>query len=292
MRMVGSRLFGYNAVVGEVAFVLGGGGLLGVCEVGMARALLEAGVRPDLVVGTSIGAINGAVLACDPTPSGAAKLMELWDELAEQDVLSGSLLGRIGELVRTRTSLHSNAALRQLLHDRLPAQTFAETKVRFECVAASIEHAQEHWFTDGDLVAAVLASSALPGIFPAVEINGEHFLDGGLVNSIPIARAVRQGADEVWVLHVGRIEEPLSAPRFPWEVGFVAFEIARRHRFHTDLAFLPDDVTVHVLPTGMGERRSSTWSNLRYRDQGRVGDRAELAYQATRDYLADLRRTG
>jgi NTE family protein len=258
----------------------------------MARALFEAGVRPDLVVGTSIGAINGAVLACDPTPSGAARLREVWDELAAHDVLGGSLFGRIGELVRTRTSLHSNSALRKLLQDRLPVQTFAETQVRFECVAASVERAQEHWFTEGDLIEAVLASSALPGVFPAVEIDDEHFLDGGLVNSIPIARAVRQGADEVWVLHVGRLEEPLTAPRTPWEVGFVAFEIARRHRFYTDLSVLPQGVAVHVLPTGLGERRASTWSNLRYRDRSRVGDRAEIAYRATRDYLSELRRAG
>jgi NTE family protein len=275
-----------------VAFVLGGGGLLGVGEVGMARALLEAGIRPDLVVGTSIGAINGAAIACDPTPSGAAKLMALWDQLAAQDVLGGSLLGRLGELVRTRTSLHSNLALRRLLQEQLPVRTFEETEVRFECVAASVEQAREHWFTDGDLVEAVLASSALPGIFPTVAIDGEHFFDGGLVNSVPIARAVQQGADEVWVLHVGRIEEPLTPPRFPWEVGFVAFEIARRHRFHTDLAFLPEGVTVHVLPTGLGERRSSTWSNLRYRDRARIGDRAEIAYRASRDYLLDARRAG
>jgi NTE family protein len=94
------------------------------------------------------------------------------------------------------------------------------------------------------------------------------------------------------VLHVGRVEEPLSAPRFPWEVGFVAFEIARRHRFHTDLAFLPDGVTVHVLPTGLAERESSTWSSLRYGDRGRIGDRADVAYRATRDYIADAKRAG
>src|SRR5207245_345987 len=106
--------------------------------------------------------------------------------------------------------------------------------------------------------------------FPPVRIGDEHFLDGGLVNSIPLDRAVARGADTVWVLHVGRIEEALSAPRFPWEVGFVAFEIARRHRFHTDLARVPDDVTVHVLPTGLPRRRASTWSNLRYRDGGPI----------------------
>jgi NTE family protein len=278
--------------MGPVAFVLGGGGLLGACEAGMARALFDAGVRPDLIVGTSIGAINGAAIACDPTPAGAVRLVEMWEQLSAQDVLGGSLFGRIGELLRTMTSLHSNAALRSLLEDRLTARTFGETKVRFECVAASIEHAQERWFAEGDLIQAVLASAALPGVFPAVEIDGEHYLDGGLVNSIPIARAVQQGAKEVWVLHVGHIEEPLSAPRFPWEVGFVAFEIARRHRFHTDLAFLPDGVTVHVLPTGQDARPAASWSNIRYRDQSRIGDRVDRAYQATSDYLTSAQRAG
>jgi NTE family protein len=274
--------------VGDVAFVLGGGGLLGACEAGMARALAEAGVRPDRVFGTSIGAINGALIASDPSPAGALRLVEMWDRMSADDILAGSLLGRISELVRTRTSLHSSSALRRLLEERLPVTDFSQLEVPFECVAASIERAEEHWFTDGDLIDAVLASCALPGVFPPVEVDGEHFLDGGLVNSIPVARAVRRGATDIWVLHVGRIEEPLRVPRFPWEVGFVAFEIARRHRFHTDLAYLPEGVTVHTLPTGLGIRPSSSWSNLRYRDAARIGNRVEAAYDATAAYIKRL----
>jgi NTE family protein len=275
--------------VSRTAFVLGGGGLLGAAEAGMARALLEAGVVPDLVLGTSIGAINGAALAADPTPEAANRLVEMWAGLAADDVLGGSLLGRIGELLRTRTSLHSNSSLRRLLQQYLP-ERFDDLVAPFQCVAASVERASEQWFSEGPLIDPVLASAALPGVFPAVEIDGEHYLDGGLVNSIPISRAVQLGADVVWVLHVGRIEEPLSAPRFPWEVGFVAFEVARRHRFHTDLAHLPDGVTVHILPTGLGDRTSSTWSNLRYRDRSRIGDRTDLAYRATLTYVADAER--
>jgi NTE family protein len=278
-------VIGYTPSVGDVAFVLGGGGLLGACEVGMARALAEAEVRPDLVVGTSIGAINGAAIACDPSVNGTEHLAEMWAKLSSRDVLGGTVLGRFGELVRSGTSLHSNASLRQLLEKHLIARTFAETAVRFECVGASIEQAREHWFTEGELIPAVLASSALPGVFPPIEIGGEHFFDGGLVNSVPIARAVRQGATEIWVLHVGRIEEPLAVPRYPWDVGFVAFEIARRHRFHTDLAYLPDGVSVHVLPTGSGVGRPSPRSNLRYRNAGRIDERVELAYRATQSYL-------
>lgn len=270
------------------AFVLGGGGLLGVAEAGMLHALLEAGIVPELICGTSIGAINGAAIAADPTASGALRLLELWDGLAADDVLGGSLIGRIVEVVRSGTALHNTEPLRAQLTERLPVKSFEELAVPFECVAANIERAQEHWFTSGNLVDAVLASCALPGVFPPIRINDEHFFDGGLVNSIPISRAVHKGADTIWVLHVGRIEEVLKPPRSPWQVGFVSFEIARRHRFHTDLARVPDDVTVHVLPTGLAERNAATWSNLRYRDRGRTGNRATLAYQATRTYLAEL----
>ncbi len=274
--------------MGCTAFVLGGGGLLGACEAGMARALLEHGVVPDLVVGTSVGALNGVAIAADPSPTGAARLVEMWARISSDDVLGGTMLGRLGRLVRYGTHLHANEPLRRLLLGTLPVQRFDELPVRFECVAASVERAEERWFTAGPLVPAVLASAALPGVLPPVEIDGEHFLDGGLVNSIPIARAVALGADVVYVLHVGRIEEPLAAPRRPWDVAFVAFEIARRHRFHADMRAIPDGVTVHVLPTGHEPQRASTWSNLRYRDIRRVGGRVERAYEATGGYLEGM----
>jgi NTE family protein len=272
--------------VTDDAFVLGGGGLLGAAEAGMARALLEAGIVPGLICGTSIGAINGAALAADPTPAGAEELVTTWERLATGSVFGGSLLGRAVGLLGRGTSLHGNEQLRDLLAERLPAKDFADLAVPFECVAASIEGAREHWFSSGDLVQAVLASCALPGVFPPVAVDGEHFFDGGLVNSLPLERAIRQGARRIWVLHVGRIEEELTPPRNLWQVGFAAFEIARRHRFNTDLAAIPDTVEVHVLPSGQPPRRAGTWSNLRYRDVGRSSGRAAAAYRATRDYLA------
>lgn len=270
------------------AFVLGGGGLLGAAEAGMARALLEAGVRPDLVCGTSVGAINGAALAADPTPDGARLLLAFWDALTDEGVLDGSVVQRVAEVVRRRTSLHGNGRLRRMLREQLPVQTFEELAVPFECVAASVEQARECWFNTGDLIEPVLASCALPGVFPPVRIGDEHFYDGGLVNSIPLDRAVQRGADTIWVLHVGRLEEELAPPRFFWEVGFVAFEIARRHRFHSDLDRVRPNVTVHVLPSGLPQRAAATWANLRYRDTRRIARRAELAYDATRQYLEAL----
>src|SRR4051812_18008195 len=268
---------------GGTAFVLGGGGVLGAAEVGMLRALFERGISPDLIVGTSVGAINGALVAADPTGSAVDRLRRVWEELASQRIFAGSVLAQMRTLVRTRTHLHPREPLRELLTAHLPVQTFAELAVPFQCVAASIERAAEHWFTEGALIDAVLASCAVPGLLPPVEIDGEHYLDGGLVHSIPVGRAVALGADTIYVLHVGRIDRPLQPPATPWEVAQVAFEIARRHRFVGDLAALPSGVALHVLPAG-DETPPST-ANLRYRNFAHVPDRIDKAYRATCAYL-------
>ncbi|MCU1589370.1 MAG: Patatin [Frankiales bacterium] len=272
----------------ETAFVLGGGGVLGACEVGMLKALLEHGIRPDLVVGTSIGALNGAFVAADPRPETATRLASLWRDMVAGDVFSGSLLRRAGTLAKTRTHLHPFGPLRSLLRESLPVERIEDLEVPFQCVAASIERAAEHWFTEGPLADAVLASCAVPGLLAPVRIGDEHFMDGGLVHSIPVGRAVALGATTVYVLQVGRVEQPLVAPRRPWEVGLVAFEIARRHRFATDMASIPDGVTVHVLPVGEEPPRYDSRAALRYRDLSSVGSRVDRAYDATAAYLADI----
>lgn len=269
----------------RIAFVLGGGGHHGAHEVGMLRALAERGVVPDVIVGTSVGAINGAVAARDPSVATIEQLAGVWSEIEGSGAFEGSLLMRLGTLARTRTHLHANDGLRRLLAGALP-ERFEDLAVPFECVAASIERASEHWFSAGLLVDAVLASSAVPGILPPVEIDGEHFLDGGIVNSIPVGRAVGLGARTVYVMHAGRLDRPLEPPRWPWEVALVAFEIARRHRFLGDLASLPADVEVHVMPTGQeNPPRYSDLSQLRYRDTSMVADRIARAHAASARYL-------
>jgi NTE family protein len=273
-----------RAVPPQNAFVLGGGGVLGANEVGMLRALLEAGVQPDLIVGTSVGALNGAFLAADPTVEATVRLAGLWRQLSA-DVFAGSLAHRVGTAVRTRTHLHPRGPLRRLLEEHLPHERIEDLPVPFQCVAASIERAAEHWFDRGPLHRAVLASCAVPGLLAPVEVDGEHYLDGGLVNSIPVSRAVELGATTVWVLQVGRIETPLTPPRLPWEVAMVTFEIARRHRFAADMARLPEGVTVHVLPSG---GQTTGRDQLRYRDSRRTSRRVDLAHAASARYLEQL----
>jgi NTE family protein len=273
----------------EVAFVLGGGGVLGAHEVGMLRALVECGIQPDVVLGTSVGAINGAFFAADPTLAGVDRLTELWRGANLADRSAGTLLRRATTLARTGTHLQSLGEIRERLVALLPVERVEELTIPFQCVAASIERAAEHWFDSGPLADVVLASCAVPGILPPVRIDGEHFIDGGIVNSIPVSRAVALGARKIYVLQVGRLEQSLKPPRRPWEVGLVAFEVARRHRFAHDLHSLPEDLELHVLPTGgsAAPAYNDVSAQMRVGQMFRTVERQiDSAYEASRRYLA------
>ncbi|NNE95060.1 MAG: patatin-like phospholipase family protein [Acidimicrobiales bacterium] len=271
----------------KVAFVLGGGGLRGAAEVGMIKALAEAGIEPDLVVGTSIGSINGAIIASGPMDEMAASLERMWGELTARGVLREGLFSRAANIVRHRTHLHTNDSMRRLLLDWLPYENFEDLTVEFQCSAACVELSSEWWFDSGPLIDAILSSCAVPGLLPPMEVNGMHFIDGGVVNSIPISRALELGATTIYVLHVGNIDTPLRVPRNAWDVAFVAFEISRRHRFHTDLESLPDDVEIHVLPTGLDPRaKFNDPSKLRYNHSSSIRSSIDRAYRETSDYLS------
>ncbi|HYH33719.1 MAG TPA: patatin-like phospholipase family protein [Nocardioides sp.] len=266
------------------AFVLGGGGVLGAGEVGMLRALFEAGIAPDLVLGTSVGALNGAMVARDPGPDVVGRLTELWLEVARSRQVYGDRpLRTVRRAVATGTHIYSAKPLQRRLREEFGDTLIEDLPVRFQVCAASIERAAEHWFDSGPLVDAVVASAAVPGLLPPARVGDEHYLDGGIVNSIPLARAVRLGADRVFVLQVGRIDRPLTVPRRPWEVARVSFEIARRHRFVRELAELPDGVECHVLPARGTSARDDTL--LGSRDFSGVQERIDATYAASRAYL-------
>ncbi len=252
----------------------------------MLHALLERGITPDLIVGTSVGALNGVAIAADPSLDTVKKLRKAWTELGRDRVFA-SPFGGAGNLVRKGTHLHSNKNLEAMIERLLPVERFEDLKVPFQCVAASVERAAEHWFDEGPITPAILASAAVPGLLPPVEIDGEHFLDGGLVNSIPIDRAVLLGANELYILQVGRIERPLTAPKNLLQVATVAFEIGRRHRFARDMATLPDGVVGHVLPTGE-EDLPTGLRQLKYRDFTHVAKRIDAAHAAAGRYLDEL----
>ncbi len=267
-----------------IAFVLGGGGVRGATEVGMLRALLDAGIVPELVVGTSIGAINGAAVAQDPTLAVVERLEHAWASPTASEIYGSSVYSQMLRLARHRTHLNDPAPLRELVESVIGAGTvFSDLQVPLAVCAASIERASEHWFDSGSVVDAVLASASVPAALPPMRIGDEPFVDGGVVNSIPLGEAVARGATTIYVLQVGRIEEPLTAPTKPSDVARIAFEISRRHRFQRERAQVPKDVQLHVLPYGgpqEGDHRIGAFRSLE-----RTHARMEAARAATAAYL-------
>lgn len=269
----------------KTAFVLGGGGLLGAVEVGMLRALFESDISPDLILGTSVGALNGALVAADPSPGVIERLVKLWESAAgSKEVYGDGAVRQVTRAMRTGTHLQSAKPLRERLQQELGDLTFDDMVIPFQCCAASIERAAEHWFTEGPVADAVMASAAVPGLLRPARVKGEHYLDGGIVNSIPVGRAVECGAVRIFVLQVGRVDRRLKPPNRPWEVARVSFEIARRHRFNREMAALPDHVTAHVLPGGGSARDDSL---LSYRDFTAAQGRIDAAYAASVTYLEE-----
>jgi len=263
----------------DTAFVLGGGGNLGSVQVGMLQALFEAGIEPDVVIGCSVGALNAAGLAADPTMAGVRRMRETWlsltgDELFPAGRISGLwLLGRKGQAVQP------NTGLRHLIERTLPYTRLEEATIPVHVNATSLQSGRGRWFTSGPAVDAILASAALPAVFPPVVVGGEAYIDGGVVDNVPISRAVALGAKRVYVLHVGNFARPRQLPKRPIDVLLQSFSIARNHRFLAETDEPPEDVELVVLP-GVDPGR------IRRNDFTKSRQLMDRAYAAARDFLA------
>jgi NTE family protein len=222
--------------------------------------------------------MNGAAYAQRPTVTGVASIEELWRTLDGKDLMpSGWLPGAVA-LARKGESLHGNEGVRRALESVLDVSSFEDLQVPFQCVATDVAAARERWFDSGPLLEPILASSALPAIYPAVEIDGARYLDGAIVNDVPISRAVECGAKTIYVLHCGSFDRPRPDPKRPLDVAVQAYWIARRHRFKRDLATLPRGVDAVVLPTGQPPL-------MRFNDFTRSAELISAAYRATTIFL-------
>ena len=231
------------------AFVLGGGGNLGAVQVGMVRALLHRGVHPDMVLGCSVGALNGAAIAGDPTVAGVERLAETWRTLRSDSLFPTAGLGSVmGLLRRGRYALGKNDGLRRLIEEVASFTTFEEATVPLHVVATSLATGAERWFHSGPILEPILASAALPAVFPPVEIDGELHVDGAVVDNVPIARAVELGAERIYVCHVGNFQRARPQPKRPIDVLLQSFSIARNHRFSSEAARGWTGVELVVLP--------------------------------------------
>ncbi len=264
-----------------VAFVLSSGANLGAVQVGMLRALIEDEIVPDLVLGCSVGALNGAGLAQDPTPAGVARMEHIWRTTEGKELMPRQWISPAVALARRGEAIHPNDGLCQLLERTVTATTFEALPTPFQCVATDVIQGTEAWFDSGPLIDPILASAAMPAMFPSVEIDGRRFLDGAIVNDVPVDRAVALGARTLYVLEVGPLSRTWSEPKRPLDTAMEAYWIARRHRFRSALDALPDDVTVHLMPHGDPPQ-------LRFHDFGHSVELIDAAYKASTGYLDEL----
>lgn len=235
----------------KTAFVLSGGGVLGAVQVGHLLALLERGIVPDMLVGTSVGCLNASYIAANPTAEGARELARIWTGLRSDDIFPGSAVRRVWQMVARGDHICSNDGLRRLI-ERLAVRTFEETAVPLHVGATNLRTGEERWFSSGPLMPAMLASCALPGIFPPVEIDGDPYIDGGVVNNVPVSRAIDLDATRVYVLTCAPPAKQLRhdrPPRRPLDVMVQAFAHARAARSGLDLARYGADVEIVGMPT-------------------------------------------
>lgn len=234
-----------------VAFVFSGGGPLGALQVGMLKALMEHDIRPDLVVGTSVGALNASWVAFDPNDHGVQKLEATWCRMRDNDLFPGG--GRFKAswarmLVRGNRTFE-NVGIRRLVETSLGRPRFEDAQIPLAVTATDLDTGTEKIFGSGDLLDPILASTAMPGIFPPVPIDGRNYVDGGVANNVPIAPAIAMGANTIYVLDAtshARQRRPLNRP-----IDYLlhAFSLARSQRYTLETKYYADKAKLVEVPS-------------------------------------------
>lgn len=271
------------------AFVLSGGTARGALQVGALRALLERDLHPDLIVGTSIGAWNGAWLARNPTLEGISGLEHLWQTAhpirvllgrepiaaTPQQAVRGVLIVAAGQRVAAgHPSLYSDAGLRQFITKAVGDSTFEQMAVPLHIIATDITHGTRTVFSSGPIAPAALASSAIPGIFPPVRIGDSVYVDGGAVDNAGIDTALALGARRIFVIDVGFDESKSGESLWSEDTAISAkprsnsahalaallertVQTMSRYQLEQAIARVPRGVEVHVIRAATGAKGGS-----------------------------------
>jgi NTE family protein len=238
---------GMPPAAAKTAFVFAGGGSLGAIQVGMLRTLLSCGVRPDFVVGSSVGAINASYFAAAPDAAGVAALERIWAGLRRSDIFPVTLRSALG-LISHPGYLVDPSGLRRLLETNLPFPRLEDAAIPLHIMATN-QQGQPVRLSTGPAVEATLASTAIPGVFPPVEIGGEALMDGAIAANTPLFLAAELGASRIIVLPTGyacALQEP---PRRAVAKALHAITLLIAWQLMHELERISRDIDVHLVPT-------------------------------------------
>lgn len=255
--------------------VLSGGGHLGAIHVGQLRAIVEAGIEVDAYVATSVGALNAAVMAARPGMAGVDRLHEIWRGVRTDEIFPGGTVAQAWKIARGHDHLYPNDGMVRLITSAIPVTTFSDLKVPLRIVTAELDSGEERVFASGSLLRPLLATTALPGVFPPVRIADKTYVDGGIVNNVPISHAI--DADRVFVLELQELSSE-ALPTSSFGLLLRSFAISRASRFRLDIERYAGAAEFHVIP-------QPAIPDIRFPDLSHSLELMELGYRAARDYL-------
>ena len=270
-----------------IAFVLSGGGNRGALQAGALQALFAHGIQPDLIVGTSAGALNGAYIALFPSLEGANRLADIWRNVRRKDVFPGNLLTMAWRFVTGKDSLFDNKALRRFVERHLPPDrtTFGDLSVPLYVTGANINTGTLFLFGEdptASLTEAVMISSAIPPELPPIEFNGYQYLDGGLVSVVPIEIAMEKGATEIYAINLSYAGDPQPAVHGVWNIVQRSLTTLIYQQLVDDLekaAEAGDALDLHHISI-------QTFADLPLTDFDHMAEMVEEGRRVTEDYLA------
>ena len=243
----------------RLALVLSGGGNLGVVQVPFLQQLVDLGIVPDLIVGTSVGSLNGAFLAFHPHKLDG--LAELWLALRDERLWTKNLFTIGGSILRRRMSLYQSRFLRDLIEPHVTLDEISAAEIPLFITATNLSSGRKHVFSRGSVLDAILASSAVPGLFPPVRIRGEWFVDGIVATGLDLDTAISQGATEIIAVDLGAPPSP-HRPSWLGDVIARSWEIAVERRTERELDHLAPEVPTVVWRPGLSAHRSASFKDV------------------------------
>lgn len=228
------------------AYVLGGGASSAAAQVGMLRALAESGISPDIIIGTSAGALNGVILADDPV-GAVTRLEAIWTTLKTRRLIPDTRLRRARNLAGRR-HMYMNHGLCGLFEEHITSTTFEELAMVFACVATDLDDGSAVILDSGHLLSALLATCAIPGVFPTVMRDGRALVDGLCVANLPVREALELGAASVVVLDGRPGSQPPGPRKDVRDTIGAAFAATLAQQRRSDLEYVAGHVPVWTLP--------------------------------------------
>ncbi len=263
-----------------IGYVLGGGGSLGAMQVGMLQAVAEAGIAPDLVVGTSVGSLNAAVLALGD--ESGDRLTRIWSRMTRHEAFPGGVLSQVRTLRHSKTNLFPNTGLAAIVDEHIgEGVRFEDLPLPLGVVATDVDTAEPLLIRSGPVLAPLLASCAIPGIYPPVPFGDRMLYDGGLVANVPMRQALAMGAKSLVVFDCAFPGKMPGTPQTFAEVMMFTAMISMRNQAVLEAPIAAAEVPVVYVPGPKPVRVSPL-------DFSHTTTLTTEAYEAAKTYLGEL----